>query len=405
MSPCAVTGNAGTGGAGCGGGGGGGYDGGGGGGYVDGPTPCCGALNNLLIDGSGGGGSGYVAPSVTVVSSQSGLNFGNGMVRISYASVHADGGLHWSSPQVIDTTGATLSGVSCPTTTFCMAVDTAGNAATFDGTNWSAFTPVAGSGNAFYGVSCASPTFCAVVGTDSNTTTYATDLALIYDNGSWSANGSQSVGPGETLTGISCAKNTQFCEATGYYFNGPDEDTLIETYNGVSWTTSAGPGGYGSGSSLPAVSCVSSRFCVFGGSIVNREDQGDWLSISYHGKAVGGQITISPAIGLVGGLTSAACAGTSCLVAGNGYYLFAVHKTTFTGPSAPDGSSTITALSCPTGSSCWAVDAQGNVLQETSGIWTAPVTIDSHAEPVALSCPLTKFCVAVDTDDTFMMGT
>jgi hypothetical protein len=405
MSPCAVAGNTGSGGAGCGGGGGGGYFGGGGGGYVDGPTPCCSALNNLLIDGSGGGGSGYVASSVSLVSTQTGLNFGNGMVRISYASVHADGGLQWSSPQVIDTSGGTLTGVSCPTTTFCMAVDSAGNAATFDGTSWTSFTPVAGSGNSFYGVSCASPTLCAVVGTDSDRPDYATDLALIYDNGSWSSNGSPSIDPGETLTGIACARNTQFCEATGFYETGPDEDTVIETYNGTSWTTGGGPGGYGSGSSLPAVSCASRRFCVFGGSIVDREVQGDWLRISYHGQGSAGQITNSQAIGLSGGLTSAACAGTSCVVAGNGYYLFAVHKTTLTGPSAPDGLSSITALSCATGSSCWAVDAQGNVLQETSGAWTAPVMIDSHARPVALSCPVTTFCVAVDNGNAFTMGT
>jgi len=405
VAPCAVAGSAGTGGAGCGGGGGGGYFGGGGGGYVDGPTPCCSALNDTLIDGSGGGGSGYVAPSVTVVSTQTGLNIGNGMVRISYSSVRADGGLHWSSPQVIDTSGGTLTGVSCATTTFCMAVDSAGNAATFNGTSWTSFTPVAGSGNSFYGVSCASPTFCAVVGTDSTRPDYASDLAIIYDSGSWSSNGSPSISPGETLTGISCARNTQFCQATGYYTNGPDEETVIETYNGMSWSTSGGPGGYGSGSSLPAASCASSKFCVFGGSIVNREDQGDWLSISYHGTNTGGQITNSPAIGLSGGLTSAACAGTSCVVAGNGYYVFAVHKTTFTGPSAPDGRSFITALSCATGSKCWAVDAQGNVLQEMSGTWTAPVNIDSHAEPVALSCPLTTFCVAVDNGNAFTMGT
>jgi hypothetical protein len=403
-APCAAAGSSGAGGAGCGGGGGGGYFGGGGGGYVDGPTPCCGALNDLLIDGSGGGGSGYVASSVTVESTQTGLNFENGMVRISYASVHAHGGLVWTSPKVIDTSGGTLTGVSCPTTTFCMAVDTDGDAATFNGTSWTSFTPVAGSGNSFYGVSCASPTFCAVVGTDSTRPDYASDLAIIYDDGSWSANGSPSVGLGETMTGISCARNTQFCEATGYYSNGPDEDTVIETYNGSSWTTSSGPGGYGSGSSLPAVACASSKFCVFGGSIVNREDQGDWLSISYHGHDSGGQITNSPAIGLSGGLETAACAGTSCVVAGNGYYVFAVHKKTFTGPSAPDGLSSITALSCPTGASCWAVDAQGNALEESSGVWTAPVTIDSHARPVALSCSVTTFCVAVDNGNAFTMG-
>jgi hypothetical protein len=404
MTPCAVTGNAATGGDGCGGGGGGGYYGGGGGGFYDGPSLCCSYLSgDVAFDGPGGGGSGYVTPSATAVSTQTGLEFGNGMVRISYASSQAHGGLNWSTPTVIDPDGV-LSGISCPTATFCMAVDGAGNAATYDGTTWSSFASVAGSGNTFYGVSCSSATFCAVVGTDPGGPNYDTALALIEDDGVWSSNTTQTLYPGEALTAVSCAKNSHSCQAVGSYENGPDSDGVVQTYNGTSWTVVGGPGGYGYDNYLGAVSCASPEFCAAAGSYGDRLPFGDWLGITDHGKTAGDEVTDNPVVGLSGGLNAVACAASSCVVAGDGPYVFNVKKTVVGQPTAPNGQSTITALSCSSGSSCWAV-GDGYAIEDTAGTWSVSVQIDPGANLISISCPTKRFCAAVDSDGAFIKGT
>jgi hypothetical protein len=357
---------------------------------------------DFLIDGPGGGGSGYVTPSATDVSTQSGLQFGNGLVRISYASSHAYGGLHWSTPALIDPNGA-VSGVSCPTTTFCMAVDGGGNAATYNGKGWSSFEPVADSGDSFSSVSCSSPTFCAVVGTDPGGTNRATALAIFYDNGSWSSNTTATVAPGEALTGVSCAKNSTFCEAVGSYESPPDSAGVVQTYNGTSWNVVGGTGGYGNSNFVPATSCASANFCAAAGSYGDRSPYGDWLDISYHGKTAGGKITDSEVFALSGGLNAVACAESTCVAAGDGNYVFNVKKTHVSGPSAPNGLSNITALSCSSSSSCWAVN-NGNVLEDSRGAWSVPVAVDPASDLSEISCPTRNFCVAVDASGDAVIG-
>jgi hypothetical protein len=84
---------------------GGGGGGGGGGGYYGGGGGAGGAGTNLLSDsggaGGGGGGSGYVSGLVTLVSTMSAAQSGNGLVTIS-----------WDIPAVPTTTTVTFSGPS-----------------------------------------------------------------------------------------------------------------------------------------------------------------------------------------------------------------------------------------------------------------------------------------------------
>jgi len=55
-----------------------------------------------------------------------------------------------------------LSSVSCPTTSFCVAVDLAGNAYTYNGASWGVSVRI-DSSSAPVSVSCASASFCVVV--------------------------------------------------------------------------------------------------------------------------------------------------------------------------------------------------------------------------------------------------
>jgi hypothetical protein len=401
-SPCGSDGVLGTGGSGCGGGGGGGYYGGGSGGYFSGT--CCGLTAEMTMDGPGGGGSGFVTTSATDVAMQPGLEFGNGMVRISYAAPRIRHGLTWSPPTPIDTTGASVTGISCTSSTFCVAVDSGGNAAVYSGA-WSSFSAVAGSGNDFTSVSCASPTLCVAVGTAPVNSHFDQDLAVVYDGNTWSPNESVSVSASEILTSVSCAPGTTFCEAVGWTAaGGPGDQMIVETYENQNWNAMGGDIGYGTeGDKFLTVSCASAKYCVAGGIVQDRSDIGDFLSIADHGKTGGGQITNVEVDGIQGAIDASSCGGTSCVAAGDGDLTFSVKGTTWSGPHDPDGSATINALSCSGNSVCVGVDNNGDAITDFSGTWTAPVPID--AKPLtALSCPTKEFCAAVDSAGDVVFG-
>jgi hypothetical protein len=256
---------------------------------------------------------------------------------------------------------------------------------------------VAGPGNSFTSVSCASVSFCVVVGTAPDYNGYDDDLAVIYSNGTWSSNTSASVGPGDLLTSVSCAPDTEFCVAVGWADTGPGYTAISETYQDGTWTAHDDGTGYGSsGNQLISVSCASAHFCVDGGIVQQRSDLGDYLGIDYHSVGGGGQITDEQVDGLTGEIDAVSCAGDACLAAGNSSLVFSVRRTTWSGPTAPDGASTITALSCVTSSTCVAVDDNGDALTAGAGVWSAPQSVDPGRVLTAVSCPTVTFCAAVD---------
>jgi hypothetical protein len=105
--------------------------------------------------------------------------------------------------------------LSCPTATFCAAVDGSGNALTYNGTSWTAPTQI-DSGNGLASVSCSSATFCVAVDEKGN--------ALTYNGTSWSAP-TKIHGVGG-FRAVSCPSAT-FCGAAG--FGGQGEITLTYT--------------------------------------------------------------------------------------------------------------------------------------------------------------------------------
>src|SRR5665213_3369925 len=165
-------------------------------------------------------------------------------------------GTSWSAPtQIIDGNGG-LSSVSCSSATFCAAIAFGGTlgkgtagALTYNGTSWTTPTQIdddvasAGRQN-IDSLSCPSATFCVAVDVNGN--------ALTYNGTSWSAptlidggNG----GVGGTFS-VSCSSAT-FCVAV-------DRKGNALTYNGTSWTTPTKVGGVGG---FDAVSCPSATFC------------------------------------------------------------------------------------------------------------------------------------------------
>jgi hypothetical protein len=258
-------------------------------------------------------------------------------------------GTGWSQPARLPSSAGEPDSVSCPTASFCLAVDARDSSALlFDGSTWSSAPgindPVPGTQPGMASVSCPTPSFCAAVDNGAN--------AFTFNGTSWSP--AKVIDPGNQLSTVSCPSPT-FCAAVDY---GPN----VVTFNGTSWTK---PSAVDPGSLLQAVSCASASFCV---------------AIDHRGNA----------------LTF------------NGNTWSAPVKADPNGLSLGEGGISWPVVSCPTSDFCAAVDGNdGNMVTFNGSTWTAPVNIDPKAansvkEPIlvflmSVSCPSARLCVAGDT--------
>lgn len=154
-------------------------------------------------------------------------------------------GTTWSQPTLIDYVNAPFgtvsfspTAVSCASASFCVAVDQQGHALTFTGSSWSPPTSVDTTGAEFDSVSCPTASFCMAVDSDGN--------AFTFNGSSWS--GPTSVAPNGYLNSVSCATPT-FCAAVG---------EVAATFDGSTWTLSHNI----DLGALTSVSCPSSSFCL-----------------------------------------------------------------------------------------------------------------------------------------------
>ncbi len=108
-------------------------------------------------------------------------------------------GTSWSGPDAVDT-GHDLVSVSCPTTSFCMAVDSSGQAAEHSDGLWG-LQPIGSA--AAVAVSCPAAGSCLAVG--------RSGAAASYANGLWAR--LPAAAPGARITTLSCATATA-CVAT-----------------------------------------------------------------------------------------------------------------------------------------------------------------------------------------------
>jgi hypothetical protein len=286
--------------------------------------------------------------------------------QISSSPAQASG---WSAAQPIDANNGFAS-VSCPTSSFCVAVDSAGNAYTFSGASWSAGRQVDSSGNGLNAVSCASSSFCAA--TDSGPD------AFIYSNGRWSS--TSLVGSGgnrATLTSVSCPA-VGFCVATGL------NDAY--TYSGGKW--SAGRP-VQINNQLTSISCATSSFCaaVDDGGYVYTYSVGSWSAgqdIDTDGR---GLIAVScPA----SGFCVAADSGPDAYVYSNGHW----SGTSLVG--AGGNPATLTSVSCPAAGFCVATGLE-DAYTYSGGTWSTGQTVENDLTLKSISCPTRSFCVAADS--------
>ena len=259
-------------------------------------------------------------------------------------------GSSWGTPQFIDPSlnlsGSPLISISCPSTSFCAAVDFAGYALTFNGSTWTPRTQVDTTGNSASAVGCASASFCVAGDVGGN--------GFVYNGTSWSGPITvNNTSNHEDIGDIACP-STSFCMAVGQA--GSVETS---TNGGATWTNP--PQIIGS-NNLTSVSCPSTTFCVAVDTAGN--------AYTYNGG------TWSPA---------------DPIDTTNGQF---------------DGAS-LDSVSCPSSSFCAAMDGFENVLMFNGTTWTAPQQLETGASlHPGVACASSSFCAAVDGGgNAFIYGT
>lgn len=239
----------------------------------------------------------------------------------------------WSSPRPLSM-GGSIDSVSCSNQAFCVAV-AAGEASVYNGHEWS--SPIhMGPGSDTYDVSCPKSTFCAAVGASGIP---GKKSALVTFNGhSWTTYRTSSTGKlKDRLLSVSCA-SPQLCMAA-------NSDGQILGFNGSTWTPSLSSGPQ----NLISVSCTISKFCM----AVTIDGQ----SVSYR----------------------------------NGKW--SPHKSiiAFQGAGAYS-------ISCASNSQCSVIGLSGAATSWTVGIWSSPAKVFSggFSAGVAISCSSGGDCVAVN---------
>jgi RHS repeat-associated protein len=257
--------------------------------------------------------------------------------------------------------------VSCPTSTWCMALDSSHDYLIWNGAGWSAAATTGDTSHSLEAVSCPTTSFCAAVDNHGG--------MLTYSSGVWSS--PTSIDGTLALDSVSCvsATSTQ-CVAV-------DADGNAVNYYDSAWT-STGISSY----ALNSVSCVTTSFCEAAdnyGHVFSFSGGASWSSGGYDVDGTRPLEAIS-------------CVSTAtCAVTDNHGDAYVGTGTSWQGFTGIDSTHPLTSVACATSTFCIAVDTSGHSVTYDGYDWYAVTTIDSANTPKAVSCPSEAFCALVDS--------
>jgi hypothetical protein len=185
-----------------------------------------------------------------------------------------------------------VAAISCaPATTFCAVTDDGGGAYTLSGEILGSRTQLTANGVGFDAVSCPTSSFCMAID--------GTGHTFKYSAGTWSAAGTLGSLSSETSDLLVSCVSEHFCLAA---LPGSGSDENYYTYHGVSWRGASVLESTGAVES--GLSCTSSTFCVAADTSDNTEkfNGSSWTSPQHHGagSSLNDQFSVS-------------CAGAFCL--------------------------------------------------------------------------------------------
>lgn len=332
---------------------------------------------------------------------------------VATASAHAAGWRIGSPPSLTASASmpATLSAVSCPSATECVAVgsylDSSGNpdagplVEVSNGSGWTV------------------PNTPTVSGGGLMPSGATSDPAELWNGSTWTAEplpGFTSHGtalPVASLSGVSCVPSG-VCDAVGYHSTYGEQGSEVVTaeWNAGAWSDQQEPASTHTNALLVALSCLAAPACDAVGSEAEGFNGAVWspqnLSLPAGGSLQGDSCTSPTACVAVGEQT------------GNSGKANRIFADTFDGtawtpaPIATPRSASLpdlTGISCATGTSCTAVgfdtDAAGVsvplVLTDSGSGWTPAATpslavADPSSSLTAVSCAAPGSCMAVGTD-------
>jgi hypothetical protein len=347
-------------------------------------------------------------------------------------------GSNWQMMRTPSPKGATepgLTGVSCASTTDCVAVGSNQStdgfpdpiAESWNGTTWTLDSlPTFALGGQLAGVSCPAVDQCMAVGDRFSFRAGEVGLALSWNGSMWTQMKVAKAPPGTStaLTSVSC-NSADECEAVGDSSNEETgtQTSVAEVWNGTSWSLQSTPNPKGSvETTLSGVSCTSASECVAVGDSFSEEFTPATLAEVWNGTSW--RITSTPTpSGSEGALLSGvSCSSSdSCTAVGEnldssgefvtlamGWNGTAWDLETSIDPS-PLGESFL-AVSCGSGSSCVAVGSSGGtrspsilLVESWNGTsWSTQMAFGKPGQVSAnldqVSCVGTSFCLAVGAD-------
>lgn len=235
------------------------------------------------------------------------------------------------------TIGGALYGVSCISSSFCMAVgewqassgQQRSRVLVFNGSTWTIIPSAspAGTNNLLYGVSCFSHSSCTAVGTSdqviggfaTGTPSASTRTMIEQWNGNVLAFRSINPGESDSLSSVSCPAAND-CELVGYngQANTLGEKPLIIKLTGSTWTNQVPPANSPSWefSQLLGVACTSTTLCYGVGDLVTLANAGNTkfsvMTYSYTGTSWALYPSANVSSSTSNGLYGVSCVAGSC---------------------------------------------------------------------------------------------
>ncbi|NNN20991.1 MAG: hypothetical protein HKL80_03200 [Acidimicrobiales bacterium] len=318
-----------------------------------------------------------------------------------------------------DKLGSTLeqvTSVSCSSINFCIAFG-GGNSgyispaiSTNGGSSWTVESTTQ-SADSIGKISCASSTFCMAVGSYTNALIqYAADMVTTNGGMSWvltsTYSSSNQLAPLPSVTSnladVSCA-GISSCVAVGADTSGSPLAISTTNGGGSSWSIGVMPSGV---THLYGVYCASSTFCMAVGS--GSGNTGLALSTTDGGLTW----SIDSVPSSVSSLSNISCANSSfCVAVGSTNIGGAVAVSTSDGganwtlDTVPSGVSSLSEISCATSTFCVAVGGTSAISTSDGGVtWVSDSLPTQVGSLSGLSCVSTTMCVSVGSGNTSVLG-
>jgi hypothetical protein len=299
--------------------------------------------------------------------------------------------------------GAELDTMSCTSPSACTAVESASGdplVERWNGSRWSIEKVSQPHGVILGGVACTSSRICQAVGTV-NVRGYDNAVVERWNGSKWSVDHIPQppplslAAPEAGLDSISCSGPHE-CTAVGFTSNfslGPR--TLIESWDGRSWTIGYGP--Y-IDAEFPGVSCPSRRTCVAVGDLPGYGD----VPAAEHGS--GEAWKLDRVVGSSdGSLDRVSCwSSWGCVAVGSSSEAPLLGRWNGTGWKIHRISRMLLGISCSSARDCVAVGSgdQGRALvSRWNGVTWSDELLAQIGTFTAVSCPSASTCIAVGSGD------